>query len=116
MSSKINKRFILVFRKTRLQELIERFNTWPQAKFYLEHNQMDTADYLAEHDLYQRRLLEAEQCLRPQGRFQKLERSLLASYQFSASDIIVVVGQDGLVANTLSDLAGRGTRWDSWIG
>ncbi len=26
-------RFVLVMRKTRLQELIERFNTWPQAKF-----------------------------------------------------------------------------------
>lgn len=26
-------RFVLVMRKTRMQELIERFNTWSQAKF-----------------------------------------------------------------------------------
>ena len=45
--SRVNEhRFILVTRKTRLQELIERFNTWPQARFYLEHNQVDAQDYL----------------------------------------------------------------------
>ena len=43
MGASENPRFILVSRKTRLQELTERFNTWPQAKFYLEHNQVDAA-------------------------------------------------------------------------
>ena len=47
-----------------LQELIERFNTWPQARFYLEHNHVDAEDYLAEHDLYMRRIHEAESMLR----------------------------------------------------
>ena len=100
-------RFILVVRKTRLQELIERFNTWPQAKFYLEHNQIDPQDYLAEHDLYQRRILEAEQTLKALGRFQLLERHLLPNYQFSRTDIVVTIGQDGLVANTLKYLDGQ---------
>ncbi|WP_298610125.1 sugar kinase [uncultured Thiothrix sp.] len=100
-------RFILITRKTRLQELVERFNTWPQAKFYLEHNQIDAQDYLTEHDLYQQRLREAEQILKPLGRFQSLERSLLPSYQFGSSDIIIVIGQDGLVANTLKYLQGQ---------
>jgi NAD kinase len=100
-------RFILVSRKTRLQELTERFNTWPQAKFYLEHNQVDAADYLREHDVYVRQLLEAERILKAQGRFQLLERSDLPDYRFSAEDIVVVVGQDGLVANTLKYLQGQ---------
>tara|TARA_R110002167_G_scaffold51814_6_gene149953 strand:+ start:12192 stop:13118 length:927 start_codon:yes stop_codon:yes gene_type:complete len=107
MSRQNQNRFILVTRKTRLQELVERFNTWPQAKFYLEHNQVDTQDYLDEHDLYQRRLLEAEQQLKARGRFQLLERSFLPNYQFSPSDIVVVIGQDGLVANTLKYLNGQ---------
>lgn len=116
-------RFVLVTRKTRLQELVERFNTWPQAKFYLEHNQVDVQDYLDEHDLYMKRLVEAEHVLKPLGRFQLLERSLLPSYRFNALDIIVVIGQDGLVANTLKYLTGQPViainpdpkRWDGQL-
>ncbi|MCK5726736.1 MAG: sugar kinase [Thiotrichaceae bacterium] len=101
------KRFILVTRKTRQQELIERFNTWPQAKFYLEHNAIDAQDYLDEHDIYQKCLTEAEHVLKPLGRFQQLDRVLLPNYQFGSSDIVVVIGQDGLVANTLKYLQGQ---------
>ncbi len=101
------KRFVLVTRKTRLQELIERFNTWPQAKFYLEHSNADVSDYLAEHDLYQKRLDEAERTLKPLGRLQKIERSFLPNYQFSAEDVVVIIGQDGLVANALKYLDGN---------
>lgn len=101
------KRFILVTRKTRMQELIERFNTWPQAKFYLEHNGIDAQDYLDEHDTYQKCLTEAAYVLKPLGRFQQLDRALLPNYQFTSSDIIVVIGQDGLVANTLKYLQGQ---------
>ena len=100
-------RFVLVTRKTRLQELIERFNTWPQAKFYLEHSNADVSDYLAEHDLYQKRLDEAERVLKPLGRLQKLERSFLPNYQFSKEDVVVIIGQDGLVANALKYLDGN---------
>ena len=101
------KRFVLVTRKTRLQELIERFNTWPQAKFYLEHSNADVSDYLAEHDLYQKRLDEAERILKPLGRLQKIERSFLPNYQFSEQDVVVIIGQDGLVANALKYLDGN---------
>ncbi|MGZ5029938.1 MAG: sugar kinase [Methylobacter sp.] len=107
MSENYQYRFILVVRKTRLQELIERFNTWPQARFYLEHNQVDAQDYLDEHDLYQRRLQEAERTLKALGRFQLLERRLLPNYQFGPTDIVVTIGQDGLVANTLKYLEGQ---------
>ena len=90
-----------------MQELIERFNTWPQARFYLEHNQVDAQDYLDEHDVYQQRLQEAERVLKQLGRFQQLERNLLPNYQFGKDDIVVVIGQDGLVANTLKYLQGQ---------
>ncbi len=123
MSVASEHRFILVARKTRLQELIERFNTWPQARFYLEHNQVDAEDYLAEHELYARRIHEAETLLRPLGPLQKLERGFLPSYQFGKTDIVVVVGQDGLVANTLKYLDGQPViginpdpeRWDGQL-
>lgn len=90
MNQKNQFRFVLVSRKTRLQELIERFNTWSQAKFYLEHNQVDAQDYLDEHDLYQKRLLEAELVLKKMGRFQLIERGFLPAYQFSPSDLSLI--------------------------
>ncbi len=107
MNRSSDHRFILVTRKTRLQELIERFNTWPQARFYLEHNQVDAQDYLDEHDLYNERIRAAESLLRPLGPLQILERIFLPSYQFGKRDIVIVIGQDGLVANTLKYLDGQ---------
>ncbi len=107
MASSNTPRFILIYRKSRLQELIERFNTWPQACFYLEHNQVDSQEYLDEHDLYKTRLQEAEKTLRQFGRFQLLERGFLPNYQFAPDDVVVVIGQDGLVANTLKYLNGQ---------
>lgn len=100
-------RFVLVSRKTRLQELVERFNTWPQARFYLEHNHADGQDYFDENARYQQCLQDAEQTLKALGRFQLLERGFLPNYQFSPQDIVVVIGQDGLVANTLKYLDGQ---------
>ncbi|KZY45121.1 MULTISPECIES: sugar kinase [unclassified Oleiphilus] len=96
--------FVLVTRKTRLQELVERFNSWAQAKFYLEHNQVNVQDYLDENVRYQSQIQEAESILRTLGRFQRIERSMLTSYQFGQTDVVVVIGQDGLVANTLKYL------------
>ena len=50
------EKIVLVTRKTRLDELIERFNTQAQAKFYIEHAGSDFSAYLLEHDAYQRSL------------------------------------------------------------
>ncbi|RMA82695.1 sugar kinase [Umboniibacter marinipuniceus] len=97
----MKQRVILVHRKTRLEELVSRFNTWSQARFYLEHSDADPADYLAEHDLYNAKLQEAMAISGQFAPIQKLERSLLAEFKFRRGDVIVVVGQDGLVANTL---------------
>lgn len=100
-------RYVLVTRKTRMEELLERFNTWPQARFYLEHNQVDAGDYLAEHEVYTRCLREAGLLLKERGVFQRIERGFLPNYLFGPNDIVVVIGQDGLVANTLKYLRGQ---------
>ena len=46
------EKIILVTRKTRLEGLIERFNTRGQAKFYIEHSGGDFAFYEREHETY----------------------------------------------------------------
>jgi NAD kinase len=94
------EKLVLVTRKTRLDGLIEQFNTRAQAKFYLEHAGLDFEGYQAEHDVY-RRALEATQTQLEVGLpVQVLDRALVSTYLFSARDLVVVLGQDGTVANT----------------
>src|SRR5262249_61411887 len=41
------------------------------------------------------------------GRYQVMNRDYLPSFIFAPSDIVVALGQDGLVANTMKYLAGQ---------
>lgn len=95
---------ILVTRKTRLEDLIARFNTVSQAKFYVEHLGADFSDYVNEHETYQRCIREAETILQRVGRVQIVDRAFLPNFIFGPKDTVVAVGQDGLVANTLKYL------------
>jgi NAD kinase len=94
-------KIILVVRTTRLEELIARFNTMEQAKFYIEHLGSDFSDYEAEHRTYWEAVRDTEQQLRELGRVQVLDRAFLTNFVFGPEDAVVVLGQDGLVANTL---------------
>jgi len=100
-------RIILVTRRTRLEELQARFNTLSQAKFYLERLGADFADYQAEHLHYQEQARICQDALKRSGRVQTLERRFLPNFLFGVSDLVVVLGQDGLVANTLKYLDGQ---------
>jgi NAD kinase len=91
---------VLVTRKTRLQELIERFNTRAQARFYLTHAGLDFDDYESEDDTYRRALDQVHRALPTGLKVQVLERALVPTYLFAPSDVVLAVGQDWLVANT----------------
>lgn len=97
-------KIILVTRTTRLEELIARFNTVEQAKFYIEHLDADFSDYEAEHRTYREAVQDTELQLRELGRVQALDRTFLTNFVFGPEDTVVVLGQDGLVANTLKYL------------
>lgn len=97
-------KIILISRSTRLEELVARFNTIGQARFYVEHLGADFSDYEAEHLTYRKALQEAEATLITLGRVQVLDRAFLTNFVFGTDDTVVVLGQDGLVANTLKYL------------
>jgi NAD kinase len=94
------KKLVIVTRKTRLQELVERFNTQSQAKFYIEHAGGDFADYEREDDAYRRALDELRRSLEFEIPQQLVERHLVPTFQFTKDDLVFTLGQDGLVANT----------------
>jgi NAD kinase len=100
-------KIILLIRKTRLDELVERFNTVKQAQFYVEHMGLDFSDYLLEHRRYGEARRDAEAVLRRLGRVHTVWREFLPTFSFGPEDLIVVLGQDGLVANTMKYLDGQ---------
>jgi NAD kinase len=101
------EKIILVTRKTRLEGLIERFNTAGQARFYLEHGGGDFDLYQKEHDTYHAAVSVLRTGLQQLSKVQEIERNLLPNFLFSESDTVVTIGIDGLVANTAKYLDGQ---------
>lgn len=104
MQRDTENKIILIIRNTRLDDLIVRFNTLSQAQFYVEHLGADFSDYLQEHQNYYTTAQNAQQQLQTLGRVQTVHRQFLPNFVFAPQDIVVVLGQDGLVANTLKYL------------
>src|SRR5208282_4311464 len=100
-------KIILVTRPTRLAELKRRFSTRSQAKFYVSHLGQDFSDYDREETEYANSVKHAQQSLTSLGRVQLVERSFLPNFVFGPKDVVVVLGQDGLVANTVKYLDGQ---------
>ena len=99
-----NQKIILVTQRTRLEDLIRRYNTYGQTEFIISHNGGDFADYRLEHEIYQGAMHTALSALQTFGRVQVLDRDLVPNYLFGKQDIVVAVGRDGLVANVLKYL------------
>ena len=97
-------KLVLVSRQTRLEELVARFNTVEQARFYVEHLGSDFSDYQREDAVYQQALRTAADSLSELGRVQVVRREHVPNFMFGPQDIVIAVGQDGLIANTLKYL------------
>ena len=100
-------RIAVVTRKTRLAELVERFNSRAQAKFWIEHAGGDFADYVREDDAYRRALEVLQRTLSFGLRLQFFDRSYLPTFQFCGKEVVVALGQDGMVANTAKYAGGQ---------
>jgi NAD kinase len=94
------EKIVLVTRKTRLAELVERFNSRGQAKFYIEHAGGNFSDYVEEDSTYQQALEGLRKSLEVGLKLQVVDRDFLPTFLFTEKDLIVTLGQDGLVANT----------------
>jgi NAD kinase len=91
---------IIVKNKTRLESLVERFNTKAQAKFYIEKLGGNFQDYENEHETFHNSLTALQTRLTKVIKYKILDRAFVPSFIFSEKNVIVVIGQDGLVANT----------------
>ncbi|MFO1185904.1 MAG: sugar kinase [Bauldia sp.] len=102
-----DRKVVLVTRHTRLEELVARYHTVEQARFYVERLGADFSDYAAEHVGYLLSRRTVEEGLAGVARVQLLDRGFLPTYLFAPDDVVVALGQDGVVANTLKYLDGQ---------
>lgn len=98
---------IIVTRKTRLKELIQKYNTVDQARFHIEHMGADFSDYVVENNNYENAVNKVRLIADRYARTAVIDKEFLPNMIFGRDDIIISVGQDGLVCNTMKYLDGQ---------
>jgi hypothetical protein len=100
-------RVVLAHRRSELEELLDRHATFGQAEFFLRSRGRDIAEVQARHDAIEAAITTVSRSLPDDLRQARVERGDLDRYLFGPEDVIVVVGQDGLVANVAKYLSGQ---------
>lgn len=92
-------RVVIVHRRTEYDELLATHGTRGQAAFFLSTRGRDIAELEHRHRLNQVALDAAAAAIPVDWRRGSVERADVARFLFAPGDLVVVVGQDGLVAN-----------------
>lgn len=100
-------RVVLVHRTTEYDELVARHGTHGQAAFFLRSRGRDIEDVAERHRRERGALAEVASSVPLTWRQARAERGDLDRFLFAPEDVVVVVGQDGLVANVAKYLAGQ---------
>jgi len=100
-------RVVLVHRTTEYEELVAHHGTHGQAAFFLSSRGRDIAEVAERHRRTRRALAEVTSAIPLTWRQTLVERGDLDRFLFAPEDVLVVVGQDGLVANVAKYLAGQ---------
>lgn len=103
----LTPRVVIVHRRTELDELLARHSTRGQAAFFLSSRGRRIEDVEARHAAMQQALTAVASAVPLDWRRGKVERQDLSRFLFAPDDVVVVVGQDGLVANVAKYLDGQ---------
>ncbi|HNX69490.1 MAG TPA: sugar kinase [Candidatus Omnitrophota bacterium] len=94
------EKIIVITKKTSLEELIQKFNSKEQAKFYIEHSGASFSEYENEHTAYEAALAHLMEILPAKIKQQIVDRTFLPNFLFGPKDLVITLGPDGLVINT----------------
>jgi hypothetical protein len=100
-------RAVLVHRTTEYEELVAHHGTHGQAAFFLSSRGRDIAELAERHERTRRALAEVTSAIPLTWRQARVERADLDRFLFAPEDVVIVVGQDGLVANVAKYLSGQ---------
>ncbi|WP_315914317.1 hypothetical protein [Arthrobacter sp. lap29] len=100
-------RLVIVHRRTEFAELLDRHATVGQAEFFLRTRGRRLQDVQERHTFIMAALDQVRAAAPADWRRAEVERTDLSRFMFTEDDVIAVVGQDGLVANTAKYLSGQ---------
>jgi hypothetical protein len=100
-------RCVLVERPTEFRELLARHGTREQARFFLAQRGLDIAEAEERHLHHEEVRASVLGAVPPAWRTATVQRADLDRFLFAADDVVVVLGQDGLVANVAKYLEGQ---------
>ncbi|MGC4936369.1 hypothetical protein [Kribbella sp. DT2] len=100
-------RAVLVHRATELTELVARHGTRQQAGFFLKSRGRDLSELDERHAAQQEALAAVSAAVPLDWRRAVAEREDLNRFVFGPEDVVIAVGQDGLVANVAKYLDGQ---------
>ncbi len=107
MSSVRVPRVVLVTRPTDLDRLVARHGTRAQAEFFLKTRAQSIGELEARQTAFDQALTTVMNAIPAQWRRNRIDRANLDRFLFEPDDIVVALGQDGLVANVAKYLDGQ---------
>jgi NAD kinase len=103
----LRPRAVVVHRRSEYDDLLARHGTHGQAEFYLSQRGRDIAEVQQRHTALDAAMATVSAGIPTEWRRAEVERAELDRFVFGPEDVIVAVGQDGLVANVAKYLAGQ---------
>lgn len=92
-------RAVLVERPTEYRDLLARHGTREQVRFFLQQRGLSLDEVQARHLHFEETRAQVLAAVPPDWRTSAISRDELDRFLFEPSDVVVVLGQDGLVAN-----------------
>ncbi|MCF6303753.1 MAG: NAD(+)/NADH kinase [Rhodobacteraceae bacterium] len=105
--SSLAPRVVLVTRQSEYQALLATHGTRGQAEFFLNSRQQKIAAVEAAHNSLAAAVQKAKDAVPLDWSIAQVERNDLDRFLFSSNDIVVAIGQDGLVANLAKYCSGQ---------
>ncbi len=105
--SSLKPRVVLVSRETEFAALLAKHGTRGQAEFFLSNRGQNIKELEVRDALQSRTLIAAKNAIPKDWSYVQVLREDLSRFLFSDNDIVVPVGQDGLVANLAKYLDGQ---------
>jgi len=103
----LQPRVVQVYRRSEYEDLLTRHSTHRQAAFFLQSRSRSIEELAQRHAVVERARDVSAAAIPAEWRRAEVERRDLHHFRFAPEDIVLVVGQDGLVANVAKYLDGQ---------
>lgn len=100
-------RVVVLSRSTEWEDLLVQQGTPGQAEFFLKQRGQDLAAVAEAHERHHGALAAVDAAIPPKWRRARIRREDLTRFLFEPEDVVVAVGQDGLVVNAARYLEGQ---------